>query len=80
VSFRRLAKGFGFADERRDQFWLFLQEPFHFNTLFFCAFSAGEPGDFFMQLGWDRFGGATGYFPGVAIEKLQQNFEIIIHG
>ena len=24
--------------------------------------------------------GASGYFPDVAVEKLQQNFEIIIHG
>jgi hypothetical protein len=75
-----LAKGLGFAYERRDQLWFFLQQPFHFTPFFFGALTAGEPGDFFSQLSWERFGGAAGYFPGVAIEKLQQNFEIIIHG
>jgi hypothetical protein len=75
-----LAKGFSFADERRDQVWFFLQQPFHVSPFFLGAFATGEPGDFFPQFGWEGLGGATGYFPGVTIEKLQQNFEIIIHG
>jgi hypothetical protein len=59
---------------------LCLQQSFHFGPFFLSAFSASEPGDFFPELGWKLLGGASGYFPGVAIEKLQQNFEIIIHG
>jgi hypothetical protein len=75
-----LPKRFGFRDKRWDQLRLFLEHFFHFNALFLGALSTGEFGDLFPQLGWDCRGGASGHFLDVTVEKLQQNFEIIIHG
>jgi hypothetical protein len=80
ASFRWLPERFGFGDKRWDQLRLFLEQLFHFNALFLGALSTGEFGDLFPQLGWDCRGGASSHFLDVTIEKLQQNFEIIIHG
>jgi hypothetical protein len=75
-----LPERFGFGDERRDELRLFLEHFFHFNALFFGALSTGEFGNLFPKVDWDRRGGASGHFLDVTVEKLQQNFEIIIHG
>ena len=59
---------------------LFLEQLLHFNALFLCAFSTRKFGDLFLQLCRDRSRRASRHFLRVAIEELQQNFEIIIHG
>ena len=58
---------------------LFLKQLFHLSALFFGAFSARKSGDLFPQLRRDRGRRASRNFLRVAIEELQQNFEIIIH-
>jgi hypothetical protein len=77
---RRWPERFGFEHKRRDELRLFLEQLFHFNALFLGALSTGEFGDLFPQLGWDCRGGSSSHFLDVTIEKLQQDFEIIIHG
>jgi hypothetical protein len=59
---------------------LFLEQLLHLNALFLCAFPIRKFGNFFPQLRWDRGRFASRHFLRVAIEELQQNFEIIIHG
>jgi hypothetical protein len=74
-----LSERSGFGHESGDQVRLVLKQLFHLNALFLCAFSVRKPRDFFPQLRRDRGRRASRNFLRVAIEELQQNFEIIIH-
>ena len=58
---------------------LFLKQLFHFTALFFRAFTTRKPGDSFFHVRRNRRDGTAGHFLDIAVEKLQQDFEIIIH-
>jgi hypothetical protein len=57
-----------------------LEQLFYLRAFLLSAISLGEFRDPFPDFGWDGGCGPTGDFLAAAIEELQQNFEIVIHG
>jgi hypothetical protein len=57
-----------------------LEQLFYLRAFLLSAISPCESRDSFPDLGWYGGCGPTGDFLAAAIEKLQQNFEIVIHG
>jgi hypothetical protein len=56
-----------------------LQQPFYFRAFLLCAISSRKFRDSFPDVGGYGGRGPTGDFLDIAIEELQQDFEIVIH-